>query len=129
MDQDKTNIPNMGALDQTVRVVGAIVHGVTKDVRLYLVDRFTKETNTMVEVLRRVLESRKHLPPVLILQLDNTSQENKNNRLFGFLAVLVEAGVFEEIIVNFLPVGHTHEGVSIFLACPDVFLYNACVLC
>lgn len=112
MDQNKTNIPwfNTGESPDgmTVRIIGGIVHSVQKTVHAYLVTHHTKETNTMVEVLRRILESRDALPPVLVLQLDNTSQENKNNHMFSFLAGLVKAGVFEEVIVNFLPVGHTH---------------------
>ena len=113
MDQDKTDLPNFGSGEQPetlpVRVIGAICHGYTKDVRIYTVTHYTKETNTLIEVLTRVLASRSHLPPTLILQLDNTSQENKNNHLFAFLALLLETRVFENIIVNFLPVGHTHE--------------------
>ena len=73
---------------------------------------FAKETNTMIDVLRRVLESRDTLPPTLVLQLDNTSQENKNSRFFAYLSALVHAGTFEKIVVNFLPVGHTHVSYS-----------------
>ena len=69
---------------------------------------FTKETNTGLEALRRTIDAQENLPPTLILQLDNTSQENKNSHLFAFVAQLVEAKVFERVIVNFLPVGHTH---------------------
>jgi hypothetical protein len=32
--------------------------------------------------------------------------------MFGFLAMLVERGIFKEIEVNFLPVGHTHEDID-----------------
>ena len=67
----------------------------------------------MTEILRRVIDSRETLPPVMVLQLDNTWQENKNSHMFAFLASLVEAGVFEKIIVNFLPVGHTHVSTAI----------------
>lgn len=112
MDQNKTNIPffNTGESPDgiTVRIIGAIVHSVQKQVYAYLNTHFTKETNTMIEVLRRVLEAQETLPPVLVLQLDNTSQENKNSHLFAFLAALVKAGTFEKVVVNFLPVGHTH---------------------
>ena len=112
MDQNKTNIPwfNTGESPDgmTVRIIGAIVHSQQKKTHAYLVTHHTKETNTMIDVLRRVLESRETLPRVLVLQLDNTSQENKNNHMFAFLAGLVESGVFDKIIVNFLPVGHTH---------------------
>ena len=115
MDQSKTDIPNYNTgespVQMTCRVVGALVHSARKEAYAYILSHFTKETNSMIEVLTRVLDSRPSLPPTLVLQLDNTWQENKNSRMFSYLASLVEAGVFEEIIVNFLPVGHTHVSV------------------
>ena len=112
MDQSKTDIPKHNTSESheslPVRVLGAIVHGARKLAYAYLVTDFTKETNTGIEVLRRTIDAQEKLPPTLILQLDNTSQENKNSRMFAFLAQLVEAKVFERVIVNFLPVGHTH---------------------
>lgn len=100
MDQAKTSVG-----DLPVRLIGAICHGAITERHVFLVTHHTKETNTLLEVLRRVLESRGKLPPKLILQLDNTHQENKNSRMFTFLGALVRAGIFEEIQVNFLPVG------------------------
>ena len=121
MDQNKTNVPSFNTGESpesvTVRIIGAIVHSVEKSVYAYLNTHFTKETNTMIEVLRRVLEAQDTLPPVLVLQLDNTSQENKNSHLFAFLAALVKAGTFEKIIVNFLPVGHTHVSKKCKMTC------------
>ena len=75
MDQSKTNIPDHDTSESNVT-------------------DFTKEANNNVEVLRRILDDQAKLPPTLVPQLDNTSQENKNSRLFTFLAELVEAGVF-----------------------------------
>ena len=122
MDQSKTNIPNHNTSESspslTVRVVGALVHTFKKLAYAFLVTDFTKETNTNIEVLRRVLDDQATLPPTLVLQLDNTTQENKNSHLFTFLAELVEAGVFECVIVNFLPVGHTHvRTLRLFPSC------------
>ena len=98
MDQSKTNIPDHDTSESnpslTVRVIGALVHTFRKLSYAFLVTDFTKEANTNVEVLRRVLDDQAKLPPTLVPQLDNTSQENKNSRLFTFLAELVEAGVF-----------------------------------
>ena len=90
----------------------------------------------MLEVLRQTLDAQESLPPTLILQLDNTSQENKNAMMFALNAEFVETGIFEKVIINFLPVGHTH--VSIFLRedvhvlllgghRPAVFLYFPCI--
>ena len=128
MDQSKTDLPNYNTgespVQMTCRVVGAIVHFATKDAYAFLVTHFTKETNTNVEILRRVIDSRDSLPPVLVLQLDNTWQENKNARMFSFLASLVEAKVFEEVIVNFLPVGHTHVSDTQQYCIHSLILYN-----
>lgn len=44
--------------------------------------------------------------------MDNCPRDNKNNIMFGFLAVLVLLGIFESVEVSFLPIGHTHEDVD-----------------
>ena len=62
----------------------------------------------MIGVLSRVLADQTDLPPNLVIQLDNTSQDNKNQMLFTYLATLVETKQFDSVTVNFLPVGHTH---------------------
>ena len=112
MDQSKTNVPSFNCGDQpqqvTVRIVGAIVHGRTKQSYAYAITHFTKETNSMIEVLSRVLADQETLPPNIIIQLDNTCTDNKNVKLFSYLGSLVETEIFESVTVNFLPVGHTH---------------------
>lgn len=73
-------------------------------------------TNMTLEVLQKVLEdtvlSEGRLPPVLKLQLDNTSKQCKSQYMMGFLAMLVEYDVFERVELSFLPVGHTHEDID-----------------
>jgi len=49
-----------------------------------------------------------HLPPTMTLQLDNACGDNKNRFVFAFCSLLVHRGVFREIFINFLIVGHTH---------------------
>lgn len=44
----------------------------------------------------------------LVLQVDNTVAENKNNFLMGFLGLLVARGVVGTARVLFMQVGHTH---------------------
>jgi len=51
------------------------------------------------------------LPPKLMVQMDNAS-DNKAKVVMAFAAQLVEAGIFEEIELNFLIVGHTHEDID-----------------
>jgi hypothetical protein len=77
-------------------------------------DNVAKDGNLLPTVLLETLHQTKlqrggKLPKVLLLQLDNTARENKNKYVMAFLAFLVDTGVFEEIWVNFLLVGHTHE--------------------
>ena len=75
----------------------------------------------MAEILRLTLpdlQQQNKLPtvnPTLYLQLDNCS-ENKNKVLFGFLSGLVHRQVFEEIYVDFLMAGHTHENIDQFFS-------------
>ena len=56
------------------------------------------DANLMINVLVDVLLKRDALPPVLYLQLDNTARENKNQYVMAFLAYLVQAGIFSEVI-------------------------------
>ena len=60
----------------------------------------------------RAAQQRARLPPVLLLHMDNCGRENKNHTVLGLLALLIEKGVFVEIQINYLPVGHTHAKVD-----------------
>ena len=71
------------------------------------------DPNLTCEVLYRTLlrelnERGGSLPPRLNIQLDNCIRENKNTVFIGFLCWLLERGLFKEIYLSFLPVGHTH---------------------
>ena len=79
----------------------------------------------------------KEFPPTLYLQLDNTCKENKNRFLFGYCAMLVRLGLFEKVVVGFLPKGHTHEDIdqmfsrfSVYNSCHDLYcisdIHDAC---
>ena len=39
------------------------------------------------------------LPPTMYLQMDNCWRENKNLYVFCFLALLVELGIFEKVVI------------------------------
>ena len=54
----------------------------------------------------------KPLPPVLNLQLDNAIGDNKNRFVFAFCSLLTYHGVFQEVYINFLIVGHTHDDID-----------------
>jgi hypothetical protein len=52
------------------------------------------------------------LPLVLNVQLDNACSDNKNQYVFSFFSLLVQKVVFREVYINFLLIGHTHEGID-----------------
>ena len=57
----------------------------------------------------------KPLPPMLNLQLDNATGDNKNRFVFAFCSLLTYHGVFQEVYINFLIVGHTHDDIDALL--------------
>ena len=54
----------------------------------------------------------KPLPPMLNLQLDNATGDNKNRFVFAFCSLLTYHGVFQEVYINFLIVGHTYDDID-----------------
>ncbi len=98
-----------------VYVIGVIVHGIMT--KCYIVpSKFKQGTNVIMDVLMRVLQDLKDaghkIPKKLYIQLDNTCKQNKSRFMMGFLAHFILTGVFERILVSFLPVGHTHEDID-----------------
>ena len=56
--------------------------------------------------------SAKPLPPTLHVQLDNYLKDNKCRYVFCFWSFLVAKGIFKEVFVSFLMVGHTHDDID-----------------
>ena len=54
----------------------------------------------------------KKLPPILRVQLDNCAKDNKNRYVFAYWSLLVAKGIFKEVFVFFLLVGHTHDDID-----------------
>ena len=107
-----------------MHLYGALVHG--QDAYAFTItDHEQQGHNSTIQVLHYILSdlaSRGPLPPILKLQLDNTTKQNKGQYLFGFLSLLVECGVFKSIEVSYLPVGHTHEDIDQFFSRVSVWL-------
>ena len=61
------------------------------------------------DVLQQHVALHGFLPPQLHLSADNCWRECKNVYLFSYLAALVKMGIFKEITVNYMIVGHTHD--------------------
>ena len=89
----------------------ACVHGSRPRIFVSYED-VASDPNLTCEVLYRVLraeqEERGKLPDKLYLQFDNCIRENKNTMVFAYCCWLVERGIFKQIFISFLPVGHTH---------------------
>ena len=51
-------------------------------------------------------------PPILNVQMDNASSDNKNQFVFSFWSLLVANRVFGEVYVNFMIAGHTHDDID-----------------
>jgi len=56
------------------------------------------------------------LPKKLYLQRDNSEKDNKNQYLMAFLSLLIARGVFKEIQVGILLVGHTHKDIDAYFS-------------
>ncbi len=129
MDQDKTAIPRLArepkAMEDTgrvnVHVTAAKVPSLGKVFEFLYFNNLAHDANTTVTCLEQILQEVKNcqgfLPPVLYLQLDNTTRENKNKTMFAYLSLLVKLGVFRRIYLGFLPVGHTHGCVDQVFSC------------
>ena len=48
----------------------------------------------------------------LVVVLDNTSGDNKNRFVYGFLCHLVDIGLFKEVVILHHLVGHSHTDVD-----------------
>ena len=134
MDQNNSKIPNFGDHSQDeqlkIRVEGVITHGHAPKRRVFLSYQQPGSTNTVVETIMRTIidvcgGNLNKVPPIIFVQLDNTSSTNKNNIQVAVMAALVELGIVREVWLNFLPVGHTHEDIDqMFSVISHAFDYN-----
>ena len=127
-DQSAYGLPHFIEIDKfssnrrkiPVYLMGVLVHGYRPFGFTYL-KNVKHGANIVIECIHHVLmdykEHRGYIPPVIFLQLDNTSKQNKNKFMLGYLACLVAWGVCRQVIISFLPVGHTHEDIGIFVVC------------
>jgi hypothetical protein len=102
-----------------VDAVGAICHTTAERHFYFFLPVWAKGPNLIMTVLfLQLVASLTHLsrlghrPPILWVQLDNTTRENKNKWLLAFFCWLVHCGWFFEVVVSFLPPGHTHVDVD-----------------
>jgi hypothetical protein len=119
MDQKKTLLTHFVHTPNTLdnhnfiqfHLVGCMVFNGKKCPRVYFIaPNIHNDANLTITIIHHVLTHwSENLPQVLYLQLDNTSCENKNEIVFGYLSVLFEMGIFQKVKAGFLLVGHTHD--------------------
>ena len=107
-----------------MHILGCIAHG--RDTYAFTCPpHIAQGHNITIQVLDRVLLDIKRkegaIPPILHIQLDNTTKQNKGRFLMAYLAYLVQEGVIKEAYCNFLPVGHTHEDIDQFFSRVSVY--------
>ena len=52
------------------------------------------------------------LPPTFRVELDNCAKDNKSRYIFGYWSLLVAKGIFKEVFVSFILVGHIHDDIN-----------------
>jgi hypothetical protein len=106
-------VDSMDSTTTDFHIIGAISHGRRCRAFMFVASR---RTNVTIEIVHRVvlatLEAEGALPPVLHLQLDNTADQCKSRWLVGYLSLLVSHGVFEQVTLSYLPVGHTIDEID-----------------
>jgi hypothetical protein len=106
-------VDSMDSTTTDVHIIGAISHGRRCRAFMFVASR---RTNVTIEIVHRVvlatLEAEGALPPVLHLQLDNTVVKPKSRWLVDYLSLLVSHGVFEQVTLSYLPVGHTIDEID-----------------
>lgn len=55
------------------------------------------DSNLTGNILLRLLEKNRPLPPTLYLQLDNCFRENKNRYIFGMCAIFITLKIFKMV--------------------------------
>lgn len=131
MDQQKTNVPRPRktakgddvGLPLPVRLVGAIAYA-RGWYGFWSTPQWASSSNVTLTALTKVIRAEQirgrmagdngatGLPRKLWLQMDNTAKDNKNHYLLGYCGMLLAEGLFAEVEVNFLPVGHTHQEID-----------------
>ena len=104
MDQSKTDLPHLLRKNKSAcnlwvlrtHLTGAIAHG-RRSYAFLDVHLWPHDSNLTTNILLQILVRQEQLPPTLYLQLDNCYRENKNQFLFGFIALLVHHRIFKEV--------------------------------
>lgn len=117
MDQNKTNLPcsrksaksTCSLYRLRTHLTGVLDHTSTDHGKLVFafmdILQWPHDSNLTLSLISRVLHFHLQrndglLPPVLYLQMDNTSKENKNKYVLGYFSFLVQVGIFRKVSVS-----------------------------
>ncbi len=123
MSQDHCILPYFGNKKQAnvtlkQKIIGAKQHGFARSFyRTY--PHVSSGTNIAIQVLESEITKRMEhckktntlMPQVLYLQIDG-GPENTSKSFYAYIDQLLELGIFKQIDVCRLPVGHTHEDID-----------------
>ena len=112
MDVGKTGLPSFPKRSKIEReyepfsqkVTGGLMQGMDTSHFLFVSDAYMPaDTNLNIQVLSRMLQvNKKGLKKRWYIQLDNTAAGNKTVKLFAFLGMLIQYGVFDEVCFDML---------------------------
>jgi hypothetical protein len=122
MDQYKTGIPVAGTKAKgddvgkplTTKLLGSIAYGYGW-YGYWSLPEWAASSNLTLTALCHIIREISELGPLpdkLHVQMDNTAKDNKNHYLLGFCSMLIAEQLFKEVVVFFLPVGHTHQDID-----------------
>ena len=103
-----------------MHLLGVLVHGIGSYAYTcpsHVAQGHNVTIQALWDTLVHIKKKQGWLPPVLYLQLDNTTKSCKGKWLCAFLALLLRHRAFKKILISFLPVGHTHEDIDQFFGC------------
>ena len=93
-------------LQLQLQLLGVKCHGYKNIGFFYIGGEGMKGSNltcaAMMYTIQSYLRDRGRLPSKLYVQMDNCAGDNKNHVVFGFLAHLVQLGVFKQVEVMYL---------------------------
>lgn len=119
MDQNKTNLPCLRKASKSTsslyrlktHLTGVLDHTRTehgKQVSIFMdILQWPHDSNLTISIINRALFMHMErtdgvLPPVLYVQMDNTSRENKNKFVLAYFALLVESKILRKVFLNCL---------------------------
>jgi hypothetical protein len=119
MDQNTTWVARFKGIESRyvkTHLCGVLVHGIGLYCHIWIDAHQKHDSNQVVtsimKVLHNVKQRRSKLPPYLRIQAYNYGRENKNVYILALYGTLVALGIFKEIQLSFLLVGHTHEDID-----------------